>query len=241
MDRTVDPTTAEHALVGRVDDCVDSERRDIGLQDFDTVHNRSLPAGYDPGMSHSASMRLLIRATLGLATLTLTACVQSPGLPSPTDLGNRIRVRIDGREIPSITTADYFIYAAVRGPDGTRHGVDLYAPAYSSSEGLSLGLGMRIARTFELPDTELEESLKTEPSLAEDILLPDGYTLCFEPGTFYAYRIIDHGPTMAADLAPEIRLGQLTKDGTSYVEVAPSSGPIIKRAAPPPNWPPGKN
>jgi len=176
-----------------------------------------------------------------LGLLALNACVGQPALPSPADLSNRIRVRIDSREIPTITTADYFIYAVVRGPDGTRRGVNAYAPAYISSEGLSLMLGMKIERTFQLPDIELEETLKIEPSLAEDILLPDGYTLCFEPGTFYAYRIIDAGRTMAADLAPEIRLGQLTKDGTSYVEVAASNGPILKRAATPPNWPPGKD
>jgi hypothetical protein len=37
MDRTVDPTAAEQAAVGGVDDRVDVQGRDVGLQDGDPV------------------------------------------------------------------------------------------------------------------------------------------------------------------------------------------------------------
>lgn len=174
-----------------------------------------------------------------LALGALASCATShPSVPTPDELGNRLRVRIAGRDVLSITSADYFLYAVVRGPDGERRGVNVLAPESASSEGLSLGLGMDIRRTFGLPDIEIAETLITEQNLSEDILLPDGYTLCFEPGTFYAYRIIDHGKTMAADLDPEVRLGSIRADGRHYFEVEPSDGPVIKRAATPPGWPP---
>lgn len=181
-----------------------------------------------------------LATTLLVALLApgFAACVYAPALPTRADLANRMRIRIEGREIPSITTADYFIYCVVEGPDGTRRGIDVLAPESSSSEGLSLQIGMDIRSAFELPDIELGETIGGEPNFSEDIMLPPGFMLCFEPGTFYAYRIIDHSRTMAADLAPEIRLGQLRKDGLAYYEVQASDGPNLERAKSPPNWPP---
>jgi len=169
--------------------------------------------------------------------LFMVACATAPG-PTPAELGNRIRIRIAGRgKVPSITTADYFLYLMVRGPDGGIAATRLLAPETMESEGLSLILGKRIEALFELPDVELTETLHGDPSCGEDIVLPAGCTLCFAPGSYYAYRIVDRSRIMTADLAPEIQLGVITADGSRYVELQPAAGPALERAKDPPSWP----
>ena len=166
----------------------------------------------------------------------LSACKLPAPPPSPDELGNRLRVLVTGREVESITTADYFLFLMVRAPDGTRTGINTYVPGYGSSGGMALGISVYIERRCDLPDLELIDKPGKNPVWC-DIVLPKGYSLCLEPGSHYAYRIVDHGPTMAADLNAEIHLLASSKDGTRYYEVAASDGPVLKRAATPPGWP----
>lgn len=178
--------------------------------------------------------------TLGLGLLA--ACTAPPApMPTPAELGDRVRIRIDGRnrEVPSITTADYFLSFVALGPDGQRKACRVYAPESAESEGLSLSVGSRIFRVFAREGwPDLGETRHGDPALCEDLVLPPGVSLCFEPGTCFAYRIVDHGLTMAADLDPEIRIGQIRADGSGYVELQPGAGPVLPRADDPPNWPP---
>lgn len=168
----------------------------------------------------------------------LAACAAPPTAP---ELGDRVRIRIDGRDpaVPSITTADCFLSFLVLGPDGERRPIRAYAPEASESEGLSLIVGHRIHVAIGREGwPDLGETRHGDPRLCEDLVLPPGTSLCFEPGTCFAYRIVDRGPTMRADLAPEIRIGQIRADGTGYVEMETSDGPELERAADPPGWPP---
>ena len=172
-----------------------------------------------------------------LAIAVLFAGCAASG-PAPESLGNRIRVRIEGRgNEKSITTADYFLYVTVRGPDGKLSATRLYAPATMDSEGMSLITGKHIEKLCDLPRIELKETLHGDPRCAEDVVLAPGYTLCFEPGSYFAYRIVDRTRTMTADRAAEIRLGMITADGSSYVELESADGPAIERATDPPGWP----
>jgi hypothetical protein len=168
--------------------------------------------------------------------ILLTGCTAAG--PAPESLGNRIRVRIDGRgREPSITTADYFLYLMVRGPDGRLHATRIHAPETAESEGMSLVIGKHIEKLCELPKVELVETLHGDPRCAEDIVLAPGYTLSFAPGSYYAYRIVDRTRTMHADRAAEIRLGMITADGSRYLELEAADGPPLERATDPPGWP----
>lgn len=159
--------------------------------------------------------------------------------PAPADLADRVRIRIAGREIPSITSADYFLFFVVLGEDGRREPIRVLATLYMSSGGLALAAGSQVWFTFDQEDwPELDSSRHGPEDLCEDFGLPPGTRLCFEPGTFFAYRIVDEGPTMVADLDPEIWIGQLRADGSGYVELQPSDGPELPRAQDPPDWPP---
>lgn len=159
--------------------------------------------------------------------------------PAPDELADRVRVRIAGREIPSITSADYFLFFVVQGDDGRGEPIRVLATHYTSCEGLSLVAGSRVWFAFDQEGwPELGPSRHGPADLCADFALPPGTRLCFEPGTFFAYRIVDEGPTMVADLDPEISIGQLRADGSGYVELPPSAGPELPRAQDPPGWPP---
>ena len=178
-----------------------------------------------------------MRPCLAVLVVLFAGCAAGAD-PAPLALGNRIRVRIEGRgEVPSITTADYFLYLTVRGPDGTRWATRVLAPETAESEGMSLFVGKHIEKKCDLPDVELTETLHGDRSCCEDIVLAPGYTLCFDPGSYYSYRIVDRGQTMIAERQAEIRLGAITADGSRYVEVEGADGPPLERAADPPGWP----
>lgn len=187
-----------------------------------------------------SALRRTASITIGLALLAGCAAAPPP-MPRPDELGDRVRIRIVGRnpDVPSITTADCFLSFVALGPDGQRKACRVYAPESAESEGLSLVVGSRIFRVFDREGwPDLGETRHGDPTLGEDLVLPPGVSLCFEPGSCFAYRIVDHGPTMAADLDPEIRIGQLRADGSGYVELQPVAGPDLPRAADPPGWPP---
>ena len=159
--------------------------------------------------------------------------------PARPELGDRIRVRIEGRgHEKSITTADYFLYLVLRSPDGRLAATRIYAPDTIESEGAALILGKRFEGLFDLPKVELAETRHGDPRCAHDVVLPPGYSLCFDPDTYFAYRIADGTRTMHADRAAEIRLGVITADGAGYVELEAADGPPIERATDPHGWPP---
>tara|TARA_R110002094_G_scaffold64192_7_gene74500 strand:- start:2 stop:559 length:558 start_codon:yes stop_codon:yes gene_type:complete len=180
---------------------------------------------------------MLPRIAAMLLALLSACATHHAAAPPPEALGNRIRVRIEGREVDSITSADYFLYLMVRAPDGKRTGINALGPESVSAPGMALGLASIIRMRCDLPNLELIDPTASDPKWSTDIVLPPGYTLCCEPGSFYAYRIIEGGPTMAADLNPEVRISAIRADGTRYFEVPPSDGPLLKRAAMPPGWP----
>lgn len=172
---------------------------------------------------------------------TLSACATpAPSVtpPAPEDVGNRIRILIRGRDVESITSADYFLYVVIRTPDGRHVGTSTLLPESVSSPGSALSMSVQIERRCGLPDLEIVEGTDEDPQWSTEIVLPEGYSMSCEPGTFYAYRIIDYGKTMAADRAPEVRVQASSKDGSRFYDVPPSDGPVIRRAATPPDWPP---
>jgi hypothetical protein len=127
----------------------------------------------------------------------------------------------------------------VRGPDGRTQAFGVAAFEYSESEGIAGELGVKIQDVYGLPPLVFAESLHAEdPALVHDFLLPAGYTLDFAPGHFYAYRVDRPRQRMIADLAPEIRLGQVSADGSRYLELQPSAGPDLVGSEDPPGWPP---
>ena len=183
-------------------------------------------------------MRTPVSASVLVLAWVLGACA-APPVPRPDELGNRIRVRVAGRgTVPSITTADYFLYFVVRGPDGRRASLRVLASETAESEGTALFLGKKIEVLLDLPRVQVVETLHGDTDCAEDIVLAPGCSLCFEPGSHYAYRIVDRSWRMAADRDPELHVGMITADGTGYVELQPASGPLLQRAQDPPGWPP---
>ncbi len=175
-----------------------------------------------------------------LVAVALTAACTSPPAPDVGELGSRVRVRIVSRgEIPSITTARYRLLVGIRGPDGRVEGFGVSAPEYAESESIGGALAIKFVSVLELPDLESPESLHGEPELVHDFVLPKGYALDFTPGRFFAYRVIGDD-RLVADLAPEIRIGQITADGSRYLELTPTAGPDLGESDDPPGWPPSE-
>jgi len=178
-------------------------------------------------------------AQLGALLLIGAAGCASATRPSPAELGNRVRVRIVSRgDIPSITTADYRLLLMLRTPDGRLETFGVHAPATSDCESIAGALAVKIRSVFALPVVFCESLRADDPTLVHDFVLPAGYTLDFTPGRFYAYRVADPSRRKVADLAPEIRIGQITADGGRYLELQPTAGPEVRGSADPPGWPP---
>ncbi|MCA8952859.1 MAG: hypothetical protein KDE27_25340 [Planctomycetes bacterium] len=179
-----------------------------------------------------------IACLLGLGLLA--GCSSVPPRPTRADLGDRVRIRIDGRDpaASSITTADYFLFFLVIDVDGGRRPVRANTTLCASSEGIALGISTDVFGALDRELwAEIDETSRGDHELCEDFVLPPGTMLCFEPGTCFAYRIVDEGPRMVAELAPEVRIGQIRADGSDYVELQPVDGPELPRAADPPGWP----
>lgn len=177
------------------------------------------------------------RLMFAVAALLSACSLAKAPRPNAEQLDNRIRVRVVGRESESVLSADHFVFLTVCGPDGTRFGSRSRITIATSSEGIALGLSVNIERSADLADLAFEEVPDSVSKWTTDIVLPTGYTLCFDPGSYYVYRIVDFGKTMAADLNPEVRIGAPSKDGAQYFELQPSAGPLLKVAAMPPGWP----
>ena len=160
-----------------------------------------------------------------LAVLSACASPTSSVAPPPDQIGNRVRILIEGRDVESITSADYFLYCVVRTREGQRHGIRTLLPESVSSPGSALSIATGIERKCGLPDVEIREGTDKDPKWSSEFVLPEGYSLCCELGAFYAYRIVDGGPAMRADLTPEVRLQVSSQDGSSYFDVPPSDGP----------------
>jgi len=184
-----------------------------------------------------ACVGILISA---LAVGCASSSTQATGGLTPAELGNRIRVRIEGRDLPGITSADYFLHWMIVGPDGRREAFRTLVVATSGSEDICGAIGIRAQQRFDAGRVEYVESLHGDDlRLVHDVVLPPGHSLCLDRGCYYAYRVIDSGSTMAADLLPEIRLGAITADGARYVEVRATDGLILARASLPAGWPTG--
>ncbi|MEZ6036248.1 MAG: hypothetical protein R3F29_02125 [Planctomycetota bacterium] len=183
-------------------------------------------------------MNLRLSCGLGLVTL-LAACVGSPS--SPAELGPRIRCRIVARgPVDSITSAEHRVFVVLVDGSGARKKVRLFSPEYAESEGLCGELGVDGEILFEREGAENHESLTGELTKVHDVVISDDIGLCFEPGSYYVYRRIEGTKRFAADPDPEIRFGQVRRDGSGYVELTPSVGPEIGYDDDPPGWPPAK-
>jgi hypothetical protein len=103
------------------------------------------------------------------------------------------------------------------------------------------GVGaVKIASVLDLPDFAFVESLHGDRELVHDFVLPPGWRLDFAPGRFYAYRVADPDSRMVADLDPEVRFGQVSADGSRYVDLQATAGPDRRGSEFPPGWPPGR-
>ena len=172
-----------------------------------------------------------------LIALVLAACAAAPD-PAPAELGNRIRITVEGRgREPSITTADYWLLFVVRDANGRRLSLGVHASEWADSASVAGELGAKIQSALETPPVRTDETLQGIPEQAHDIVLPPGIALCFEAGCHYAYRVVDAN-RREAELQPEIRVAMLSADSTGYVELRPGAGPPIGPAQLPPNWPP---
>ncbi|MCB9877728.1 MAG: hypothetical protein H6835_09025 [Planctomycetes bacterium] len=171
--------------------------------------------------------------------LLFGACASSA--PSPDQLGPRIRCRIVARgPVDSITSAEHRVFLLLVAADGTRRAVRLFSPAYAESEGICGELGVDGEILFEREGAENHESVAGEPTKVHDVVIADDIGLCFAPGSFYVYRRVEGTKRFAADPDPEIRFGQVRRDGSGYVELTPSLGPEIGYDDDPPGWPPAK-
>lgn len=173
--------------------------------------------------------------TRSLALMLLLAACTTVEQPTPAELGQRVRVRVDGREIDSILTRDCFVFFAVLCPDGTRVPMRIRAPASSGCEGLSLIVANEITMRCSCGDLDLVPAQHGPKDQVADLVLPDGYALDFTPGSYLVYAIAADR-TATADTGPELRLGQIAADGTRYVELSPASGPKLALHGRPPRF-----
>ena len=178
------------------------------------------------------------KAAIAVALLVaMNGCTMST--PPPAELGNRLRVRIASRgDVPSITTAGYWLLLVLRDPEGRLVSFGDYCPKWSDSESCIGSLGVKAHSLLDLPGSEAAESRHGDRELCHDVILPQGYTLSFAPGHHYAYRDGTGDRAWVADAAPEVRIGQITADGSRYVELTASDGPPLAGDQLPPNWPP---
>lgn len=173
--------------------------------------------------------------TLPLLALT-AACAAGP-VPSPVELGNRIRVRVEGRGAEStITSADHHLLFVVRAANGRRVALGVFVPEYADSASVAGGLAAKIASVF-ATDGHVVETRHGSASHCEEVDLPPGFALCFEPGCHYVYRVGSDG-RREPDLEPEIRLEMLAADGSSYVPLRPTRGTVFGPDDALPHWPP---
>ena len=182
---------------------------------------------------------LRILALVPVAMLLVACAAPSPADAGP--LGDRVRVRIASRgDVASITTARYWLLLQVRGPGDRVESFGVNAPEHSESEGIGGELAVKIASVLDLPYFAIVESLHGDRELVHDFVLPPGWRLDFAPGRFYAYRVADPDGRMVADLDPEVRFGQISADGSRYVELQATAGPDRRGSEFPPGWPPGR-
>jgi hypothetical protein len=166
--------------------------------------------------------------------LALAACAAGDAPPTPA-LGNRIRFRVEGRGAEStITSARYHLLFVVRDASGRRVGLGLHAPEYADSASVAGALAAKIESVF-ATDVHVVETRRGSASHCEEIELPPGFALCFEPGCHYAYRI---GGRREPDLEPEIRVEMLAADGSRYVPLRPTRGTAFGPDDALPHWPP---
>lgn len=174
-----------------------------------------------------------------IAVLCLIAagCAATPVVTEP--LGQRLRIRIAGRgQEPSITSAEHLLFLVLRTPDGRAVPVRLHSPEYEESEGLCGSIGVRAEYALGLPAVTYAESLHGDARLVHDLVLAPGYGLDFAPGAFFACRRVDATNRFVAETGSEIRVGQITADGSRYIEAASGHGVEATYDTDPPGWPP---
>ena len=183
--------------------------------------------------------RVRVWLSFGAATVLVACAAPAPSVAE--ELGDRVRVRIVSRgDVPSITTGRYRLLLQVRGPDGFVESFGVNAPEHSDSESVAGQIAVKVASVLRLPKFAFVESLHGDPELVHAFVLPKGFLLDFAPGRFYALRAVGSDGRMVADLEPEIRFGQITADGSRYVELAATVGPDVLGTDDPPGWPPGR-
>jgi hypothetical protein len=175
--------------------------------------------------------------SLAVLFLFAAGCVTTP--TGTEAMGQRIRVRIAGRgQEPSITSAEHRIFLVLRRPDGRTVPMRMHSPQYDESEGLCGSIGVRAESLLDLSESTFAESLHGAAPLVHDLVLPPGHTVVGAPGAFFVCRQVAGTNRFVAEADPEIRLGQITADGSRYVELTPGRGIEVTYETDPPGWPP---
>jgi len=174
-----------------------------------------------------------IGAALLVAQLAACAAVERP---TADQLGQRVRLRVAGREIASILTQDYFVFFAVLDQQGQRVPMRIRVPESGGSKGMSLAFANIITMRCDCGDLDLVPSRHgDDPECVADLVLPDGYALDFSPGSYVVYEVHEDR-TLTVDRAPELRLAQITRDGSRYIELPAHNGPDLAIDGRPPGF-----
>jgi hypothetical protein len=75
-------------------------------------------------------------------------------VPTPEELRNRVRLRVEGRDVESITSADYFFDPMVRAPNGKLTGAHTSFDESHGSNHVALAMSGAIQMRCELPVLE---------------------------------------------------------------------------------------
>lgn len=157
---------------------------------------------------------------------------------TPIGFGDRLRIVIEGREIPSILTEDHFAYFVVDRPDGDPVPCKVLASETMSTDGASLVFELSIGARTGVDSLGSAESLPLDDIPADqshDVVLPEGWHLSRRIGDTFVFRMVDG--LMVADDEVELRLSMSSERNATYLPVTPSPSDPLPRAQAPASWP----
>ena len=182
--------------------------------------------------------RTLLLASLVLSAIT-SCCASEPEWRStPIGLGNRVRVTIEGTDIPSILDQDHFAYFVVDRPDGDPVPCQILIMETGSAPGASLVLWKSLEMKLDGVTLSSAESLPLDTMPANqshDVILPDGWHLSLRQGDTYVFRVVDG--KMIVDDKVQLGLWASGEGNTSYLRTSPAPSAPLPRAAEPDGWP----